>query len=140
MRADRAAEGNGFTLLEVVVALVIASLALVVLFRAGGGGLFAVDTAARAEEGSSGLSRTFPQSGTMPRWWRASSAEMTAAVSAGRSASGRWRGRQALASDGVSSTTTTLFAVEVTISWPGHAGERSVLLRTLRLGSRGGAG
>src|SRR5215831_1791757 len=40
----------GFTLLEVVVALVIAGLALVGLFQAGSGGLFAVDTAARAEE------------------------------------------------------------------------------------------
>src|SRR5436305_8251596 len=41
---------RGFTLLEVVVALAIAGLALVGMFRAGSGGLFAVDTAARAEE------------------------------------------------------------------------------------------
>src|ERR1700751_3340361 len=50
MCADRNPAGNGFTLLEVVVALAIAGLALVGLFRAGRGGLFAVDTAARAEE------------------------------------------------------------------------------------------
>src|SRR6266446_5415666 len=50
MCADRSLQGSGFTLLEVVVALAIAGLALVGLFRAGSGGLLAVDTAARAEE------------------------------------------------------------------------------------------
>ena len=50
MPAERAAAATGFTLLEVVVALAIAALALVGLFQAGSGGLFAVDTAARAEE------------------------------------------------------------------------------------------
>ena len=50
MDAERAPRGDGFTLLEVVVALAIAALALVGLFQAGSGGLFAVDTAARAEE------------------------------------------------------------------------------------------
>jgi hypothetical protein len=33
--------------------------------------------------------------------------------------------------------TTTLFNVEVAISWPGHEGDRSVVLRTLRLGTAG---
>src|SRR5260370_17458600 len=50
MCADRGIRENGFTLLEVIVAFAIAALALVGLFRAGSGGLFAVDTAARAEE------------------------------------------------------------------------------------------
>jgi len=45
--------------------------------------------------------------------------------------------RQSLAPDGVSSATTTLFNVEVAISWPGHEGDRSVVLRTLRLGGGG---
>src|SRR5712691_11193481 len=42
--------GAGFTLLEVVVALAIAALALVTLFQTGSGGLFAADTAARIDE------------------------------------------------------------------------------------------
>src|SRR5215471_9205923 len=50
MPAEHSSLAGGFTLLEVVVALAIAALALVGLFQAGSGGLFAVDTAARAEE------------------------------------------------------------------------------------------
>src|SRR5712692_6472327 len=45
--ADRA---RGFTLLEIVVALTIAGLALVGLFRAGSGGVLAVDAAGRYNE------------------------------------------------------------------------------------------
>src|SRR5437764_8581843 len=41
---------RGFTLLEVVVAVAIAGLALVGLFQAGSGGLFSVDAAGRTDE------------------------------------------------------------------------------------------
>jgi len=50
MNGECTPKSGGFTLLEVVVALAIAAVALVGLFRAGSGGLFAVDTAARAQE------------------------------------------------------------------------------------------
>ena len=50
MFAERTSEESGFTLLEVVVALVIAALAVVGLFQAASGGLLAVDTAGRVEE------------------------------------------------------------------------------------------
>jgi len=50
MNAECTPQSGGFTLLEVVVALAIAAVALVGLFQAGSGGLFAVDTAARAQE------------------------------------------------------------------------------------------
>src|SRR5260370_21517992 len=46
----RAEPARGFTLLEVVVALAIAALALVGLFRAGSGGVLAVDVAGRVDE------------------------------------------------------------------------------------------
>jgi general secretion pathway protein I len=47
-RIGRAA--NGFTLLEIVVAVSIAGLALIGLFQAGSTGLFAANTAGRVEE------------------------------------------------------------------------------------------
>src|SRR6266704_2177009 len=47
MSGERA---RGFTLLEAVVALAIAALALVGLFRAGSEGLFTADTASHIEE------------------------------------------------------------------------------------------
>src|SRR5207248_2401891 len=48
-RAARASS-HGFTLLEIVVALAIMALALVGLFRAGSGGVLAVDVAAHVDE------------------------------------------------------------------------------------------
>ena len=47
--------------------------------------------------------------------------------------------RQSLAPDRVTAVNTTLFNVEVAISWPGRAAERAVVLRILRLGAAGGA-
>jgi general secretion pathway protein I len=139
MCADPAGHGNGFTLLEVVVALAIAALALVGLFRAGSSGLFAVDTAARAEEA---VQRAQSHLAAVGR-----DAALVEGDSTGDDGGGyRWAlrvrpltARQSLAPDGVSSTTTTLFNVEVAISWSGRAGDRSVVLRTLRLGA-GGSG
>jgi general secretion pathway protein I len=128
---------NGFTLLEVVVALAIAGLALVGLFRAGSGGLFAVDTAAREEEA---VQRAQSHLAAVGRDAALVEGEFTGDDGGGF----RWTlrvsaltSRQSLAQDGVSPTTTTLFNVEVAISWPGHEGGRSVVLRTLRLGTGG---
>src|SRR6266851_9824415 len=46
----RAGPARGFTLLEIVVALAIMGLALVGLFRAGSGGVLAVDVAGHVDE------------------------------------------------------------------------------------------
>ena len=127
-------------MLEVVVALAIAGLALVGLFRAGSGGLFAVDTAARAEEA---VQRAQSHLAAIGR-----DAGLIEGETSGDDGDGyRWRlrvqsltNRQSPAPDGVSSVTTTLFNVEVAISWPGHTGDRAVVLRTLRLGSPRGNG
>src|SRR5215468_6138696 len=139
MSADRSPPSRGFTLLEVVVALAIAGLALVGLFRAGTGGLFAVDTAARAEEA---VQRAQSHLSAVGRNAALIEGQLTGDDGGGY----RWAlrvspltARQSLAPDGVSPVATTLFKVEVVISWPGHEGDRSVALRTLRLGSVGGS-
>ncbi len=137
--ADRALRGNGFTLLEVVVALAIAGLALVGLFRAGSGGLFSVDTAARAEEA---VQRAQSHLAAVGRDAALVEGELTGDDGGGYRWTIRVRpvsARQAPAQDGTSAAATiTLFDVEVAISWPAYAGERSVVLRTLRLGTAGG--
>jgi general secretion pathway protein I len=140
MGAERARESAGFTLLEVVVALVIASLALVGLFQAGSGGLFAVDTAAGAEEA---LQRAQSHLAAVGR-----DAALIEGDSTGDDGGGyRWRlriqpmsQRQGVAADGVTPQTTTLFDVEIAISWQSRGRQRAVVLRTLRLGASGAGG
>ncbi|MGC2201828.1 MAG: type II secretion system protein [Stellaceae bacterium] len=138
MYAERAVRRNGFTLLEVVVALAIAGLALVGLFQAGSGGLVSVDTAARAEEA---IQRAQSHLAAIGRDAALVAGEFTGDDGGGYRWTLRTRPvtqRQSLAPDGISPQTTTLFNVEVAISWPGRAGERSVVLKTLRLGSAEG--
>jgi prepilin-type N-terminal cleavage/methylation domain-containing protein len=140
MCADQSARRNGFTLLEVVVALAIAALALVGFFHAGSSGLFAVDTAAKMEEA---VQRAQSHLAALGRNAALAEGEFTGDDGAGYRWTLRVRpltARQASGQDGISAATTTLFSVEVAISWPGHAGERSVVLRTLRLGTAGSGG
>jgi general secretion pathway protein I len=140
MCAERAPAEAGFTLLEVVVALAIAALALVALFQAGSGGLFSVDTAARAQEA---LQRAQSHLAAVGR-----DATLIEGNSSGDDGGGyRWQlrvqpvtQRQGVAEDGVTAQTTTLFDVEVAISWRTRGHERAVVLRTLRLGTTGASG
>jgi general secretion pathway protein I len=134
MNAECTRQSGGFTLLEVVVALAIAAVALVGLFRAGSGGLFAVDTAARAQEG---IQRAQSHLAAVGRDAALIQGEFTDDDGGGY----RWRLRvrpvasRALAPDGNSARSATLYDVEVAISWPGRSGDRSVVLKTLRLGT-----
>ena len=140
MCADRASQISGFTLLEVVVALAIAGLALVGFFHAGSSGLLAVDTAARAEEA---VQRAQSHLAAVGRDAALIEGELNGDDGGGYHWTLRVRPlsrRQSPGQDGTSLATTTLFSVEVAISWPGRAGERSVVLRTLRLGTGESAG
>ena len=135
MCADRVPQSNGFTLLEVVVALAIAGLALVGLFRAGTGGLLSVDTAAKVEEA---VQRAESHLAAVGRDAALVVGDFTGDDGAGYRWTLRVRplaARQPLEQSGLSPVTATLFSVEVVISWPAHGGERSVVLRTLRLGA-----
>ncbi|HJU16489.1 MAG TPA: prepilin-type N-terminal cleavage/methylation domain-containing protein [Stellaceae bacterium] len=126
---------SGFTLLEVLVALAIAGLALAGLFAAGGTGLFAADTAARAEEA---LERAQSHLAALGR-----DGALHAGDSAGEDGGGyRWQlhvhpvaSRRVAPANGVfgSAGTTTLYEVEVVISWRAGGHTRRVALRSLRL-------
>jgi general secretion pathway protein I len=126
------ATAHGFTLLEVVVALAIAGLALVGLFRAGSGGVLAVDAAGRADEAIQRAQSQLAQFGR--------SFAITPGDSEGDDGGGyRWRVHaRPLAAwqvgSGAQAATITLFEVEVAISWQAGGGRRSVVLNSLRLG------
>ena len=138
MRGEHSPREHGFTLLEVLVAVAIAGLAVIGLFQAGSGGLFAADTAARAEEA---IQRAQSHLTAVGRNAALVQGEFTDDDGGGY----RWRlrvrqvaTRQGLAPDGTSAVTSILYDVEVAILWHGRKGDRSVVLRTLRLGAATG--
>jgi general secretion pathway protein I len=127
---------GGFTLLEVLVALAIAGLALVTLFRAGGEGVVAVDTATRVEEA---VQRAQSHLAAVGR-----DVALLQSEAEGDDGGGyHWRlriapvatlsGQGPAGGSAPSSAGTTLFDVEVAIFLPGRGQPRSVVLRTQRL-------
>jgi general secretion pathway protein I len=134
MNAQRIPRPAGFTLLEVIVALAIAAVALVGLFQTGSGGFFAVDTAARAQEA---VQRAQSHFAAVGRDAALVQGDFTDEDGGGY----RWRlsvrpaATRQVPAGGNANATETLFDVEVAISWPSHSGDRAVVLKTLRLGS-----
>lgn len=139
-RARRREQGaRGFTLLEVLVALAIAGMALAALFAAGSSGLFATDAAARTEEA---LERAQSHLAAVGQ-----DVALLPGNSAGDDGGGyRWHlsvrplaSRRTSTGNGIfgSAATTTLYDVEVAISWREGGRERRVALRTLRLSGTG---
>jgi len=135
MKADA-----GFTLLEVVVALAIAGLALVGLFEAGSGGLFAVDNAARAEEA---VERARSHLAAVGR-----NAALTEGEFQGDDGGGfHWKirvqplmSRRVPTADATTTAAISLYAVEVGVSWEQKGRQQAVVLKTLRLGSAAQSG
>lgn len=129
-----ARQAGGFTLLEVVIALAIAALALIALFRAGGDGLVAVSIASRAEEAVQRAQSHLAALGRL--------APLREGQSEGDDGGGyRWRLRVAHAAHwqvpgaaGATAALTTLYDVEVSILWRGNGHDRAVVLRTERIG------
>jgi general secretion pathway protein I len=121
----------GFTLLEVLIALVIAGLTLGALFRAVGVGLVAVDVASRYEEAAQRAQSHLAAVGEEV-------ASLQGETEGDDGGGYRWRLRiipvaswyeEAAAS---APFITTLFDIEVAISWPSALSERSVALKTRR--------
>jgi len=123
---------RGFTLLEVVVALAIAGLALVGLFKAGSGGVLAVDAAGHVNEAIQRAQSHLAEIGRI--------AAIMPGETEGDDGSGyRWwiRARPLAAwqiGSGAAAATVTLFEVEIAISWKAGGGRRSVVLSSRRLG------
>ncbi len=132
---------RGFTLLEVLVAFVIAALALSVMFKAASGGLFGVVTAGKYEEA---ISRAKSHMAAIGR-----DKPITAGDSEGDDGSDfHWRlhieqitvlqPSEALLRTIPLPTTRepALYAVESEVSWSEGGKTRRVLLRTKRIDSQ----
>jgi general secretion pathway protein I len=129
---------RGFTLLEVLVAFIIAALALGVLFEGGLSGLRAAQTAARYQEAvsraRSHLAALSAPGALVPGdlqgddgggyHWHVRVAPITTAAPV----------RVGDAQSTVFATAATLYAVSVAISWKGDGGRRVVELDSRRLG------
>ncbi|HEV2673546.1 MAG TPA: type II secretion system protein [Aliidongia sp.] len=138
MRTER-----GFTLLEVLIAFAIASLALVLLFRAASGGLLSVRTAGRYDEA---VARARSHMAAIGH-----DAALIAGSSEGADGSGfRWHldvtpiATGQSTGNGPSRITgpppPVLYAVAVAISWREGGKDREVVLRTQRMGLGGDDG
>ena len=122
---------SGLTLLEVLVALLIAGAALGVLFQGTLGGLRAAETAGRTEEA---LSRARSRLAAVGH-----GAPLVAEDRQGDDGGGyRWRVRVtpvAVRPGAPGTPAPTLYGVQVTLAWGSGAQARSVTLETRRLGS-----
>lgn len=134
-RPSRAVAGHsdGFTLLEVLVALAIAIPALALLYRQGVASIGVTQTAASYQEA---ISRA------QSRLDALADGGLVAGERNGDDGGGyRWRTRIVPIATAASQRTrhgaggTTLFGVAVEISWPGPQGVRAVMLDTRRVGT-----
>ena len=132
-------KADGFTLLEVIVALVIAALMLIGLFRAGSGGLFAADTSARVDEA---IERAQSHLAAFARGGAIVPEELEGDDGGGY----RWAAKVTpIAVEPITEASNptppqALYAIQVTISWSVAGRPRSVVLETRRLGPAPGGG
>jgi general secretion pathway protein I len=134
---------RGFTLLEVLIAFVIAALAMGVMFDASIGGLRASQTAGRYQEAVSLARSHLAAAGAAALVAREQSGDdgrgfhWTVQVKPVASAKLAPASPPVPGAPAVEAPSVTLFALTVTESWQGDGGERQVRLDSTRLG--GGA-
>ena len=128
---SRGAGARGFTLLEVVIALAIAALGLVGMFKAGSFGLVAVETAGRLDEA---VERAQSHLAALGR----GGAPLTVGDTQGDDGDGyRWRLRvapMATRPPDANGTALSLLEVEASVSWGEGDRRRAVVLTTSRVG------
>lgn len=124
---------RGFTLLEVVVAIAIAALALVALFRAGSAGLFSADTAVRVAEA---VERAQSHLSAFGQAVALKPGELEGDDGDGY----HWKivarpiAMQPPPQPEQAGVATALYDVTVVVSWPDSGRSHSVILNTLRIG------
>jgi general secretion pathway protein I len=129
--AERCLEEDGFTLVEIVVALAILALSVTVLLGVISDGLRRTDQAARMARATSLAQSLLAKLGTeLP----AQQGETTGELADGF----RWRLRLEPYGDNVDRQQWPVGAYNVSaeIAWGAGGGERSVVLTTLRLGAK----
>jgi general secretion pathway protein I len=128
----------GFTLLEVIVALAIAGLALVAMFQAAGVGLFAANEAGRVDEA---IERAQSHLAAFGRVGAIVPGDLEGDDGGGY----HWRlsatplAVQPPPIEGRADLAMTLFDVEVTISWRAGGNNRSVVLKSRRISTAAGS-
>jgi general secretion pathway protein I len=138
---SKPARAAGFTLLEVIIALAIAALALIGLFRAGSDGIFATETAAQTEEA---IERAQSHLAAFGRVGAIAPGELEGDDGGGY----RWRVRATpiavqpaaplprgvvVGAQPRGGEPSALYDLEVTISWRGGRRIQSVTIQTRRL-------
>ena len=125
------AREGGFTLLEVLVAFVIAALAVGLLFQGGLGGLTAANAAARYGEALSRAESHLTLASIGPDY-------RPQDLQGDEGGGYHWHLRIQLLSLGAAldpaKPVPALYAIAVTMSWPNGAAARSVTLQTQRVG------
>ena len=123
----------GFTLLEVVIATAIAALALIGLFHAGTGGMFAVSSAKGIEQG---IERAQSHLAAFGRASPIAAGELEGDDGGGY----HWRLRahpvavRQEATTAQPGLTTVLFEIDVEVSWGAEGHKQSIILNSRRVG------
>jgi general secretion pathway protein I len=131
--ARRRRRQGGFTLLEVLVALAIAGLALAVMSQAASGGFLASKTAMGYQEA---LSRAKSHLAAL-----GSDKALLPGQADGDDGGGfHWRYRVSAVENQKNAAGFALYEIEVAVSWSAAGHTREVVLRTLRVGRQSGGG
>ncbi|HVJ51943.1 MAG TPA: prepilin-type N-terminal cleavage/methylation domain-containing protein [Aliidongia sp.] len=139
----RTASPSGFTLLEVLIAFVIAAMALGIMFKAATGGLFAVATAGKYEEAMSRAKSHLAALGhdnplTAGDFEGDDGSDFHWSIHVAQIATVKPSEQLLRTVPQIASRMPALYEVDVAISWTEGGRKRQVQLRSKRLDAPGG--